>query len=41
MVTFKKGNIKYHYIQKKLENFYYKIYDLYEYEPERKDSEEC
>lgn len=41
VVEFKKGNIKYHYIQKKIENFYYKIYDLYEYEPERKDSEEC
>ena len=41
LIEFTKDKKLYHYIQKKQENFYWKTYDLYEYEEERPQDTLC
>ena len=41
LATFKKDKKTYHYIQAKQENFYYKTYNLYEYEEEQPLDSPC
>lgn len=41
LIEFTKGKKLYHYIQQKQENFYWKTYDLYEYEEERPLDSPC
>lgn len=41
LIEFTKGKKLYHYIQQKQENFYYKTYNLYEYEEERPSDSPC
>lgn len=41
LIEFTKGKKLYHYIQQKQENFYWKTYDLYEYEEEQPRETPC